>query len=81
LRYGLRVHTQLFRAPVPAAARYRNAKKLFARGSALEQRDDFVKLPAVVNSGLCTLIAAERFPLRYLDFPFGVTLLAVASKP
>lgn len=80
---GLRVHKLSYFEPLFLLPLffYRNAKKLFARGAALEQRDDFVKLPAAVNSGLCTMIAAERFPLRYFDFPFGVTLLAVASKP
>ncbi len=60
---------------------YRNLKKALGRKGGLEQRDDFVRLPAPVNAALCQLIAAERFPLRFLSFPFGVTLLAVASKP
>ena len=35
----------------------------------------------VFNSLLTHMIAAERFPIRHLSFPFGVTLLAVARKP
>ncbi len=80
---GLRVHKLSYFEPLfllPLLV-YRNLKKIFTRGKALEQRDDFVKLPVFVNAALCRLIAAERFALRYLDFPFGVTLLAVASKP
>jgi SAM-dependent methyltransferase len=60
---------------------YRNLKKLFVRGSAIAKRDDFVSLPPALNALLIRLIAAERFPLRYLSFPFGVTILAVARKP
>jgi SAM-dependent methyltransferase len=80
---GLRVHKLSYFEPLfllPLWA-YRNVKKLFGGGGRLEQRDDFVTLPGPLNTLLCHLIAAERFPLRYLNFPFGVTLLAVASKP
>jgi SAM-dependent methyltransferase len=80
---GLRMHKASYFEPLfmlPLLV-YRNLKKLVGGHGSLEQRDDFVKLPAAVNTALCHLIAAERFPLRYLSFPFGVTLLAVASKP
>jgi SAM-dependent methyltransferase len=60
---------------------FRNLKKLFVRGPAIEQRDDFIGLYPPLNALLGHLIAAERFPLRYLSFPFGVTILAVARKP
>lgn len=80
---GLRVHKLSYFEPafLPPLFVYRNLKKRFSRGDGLEQRDDFVRLPGVVNAALRWLIAAERFPLRYLDFPFGVTLLAVATRP
>jgi SAM-dependent methyltransferase len=79
---GLRMHKLSYFEPLfvlPLMA-YRKLKKLIGSGGGLEQRDDFRKLPAPINAALCQLIAAERFPLRYLNFPFGVTLLAVASK-
>jgi SAM-dependent methyltransferase len=60
---------------------YRNVKKLVLRKGGIQERDDFVKLPAAVNTVLTHLIAAERYPLRHVSFPFGVTLLAVAEKP
>jgi len=60
---------------------YRSLKKLVLKEGGIEQRDDFVRLPRIVNAVLTWLIAAERFPIRYLSFPFGVTLLAVAEKP
>jgi SAM-dependent methyltransferase len=59
---------------------YRNLKKLVVRRGGIAERDDFVRLPQVVNALLTRLIAAERFAIRYLTFPFGVTLLAVAEK-
>jgi SAM-dependent methyltransferase len=59
---------------------YRNLKKLFVRGDAIAQRDDFIQLFPPLNRLLTQLIAAERFPIRYGSFPFGVTILAVAVK-
>lgn len=59
---------------------YRNLKKLLLRGESIRSRDDFVQLFPPLNTLLCHLIAAERFPLRFLNFPFGVTILAVARK-
>jgi SAM-dependent methyltransferase len=60
---------------------FRKLKKLFARGDGLAQRDDFVPLARPLNALLSSLLGAERFPLRLVNFPFGVTLLALARKP
>jgi SAM-dependent methyltransferase len=60
---------------------YRNLKKLLTRGDGLAQRDDFVAFWPPLNALLSRLVAAERFPLRLMNFPFGVTLLALARKP
>jgi len=60
---------------------YRKIKKLVGNEGSLKQRDDFRSLPAPINAMLRELVAAERFPLRHINFPFGVTILAVASKP
>ncbi|OLC54991.1 MAG: hypothetical protein AUH92_03075 [Acidobacteria bacterium 13_1_40CM_4_69_4] len=43
-------------------------------------RSDFRTTPGLVNSSLAGLFGAERFLLRHLDLPFGVSLLAVARK-
>jgi SAM-dependent methyltransferase len=59
---------------------YRNFKKLFARGEGIAERDDFIALFPPLNTILTHMIAAERFPLRYVSIPFGVTILAVAVK-
>lgn len=68
----------LFLAPLYV---FRNLKKLFVKGGEIADRDDFIRLPGALNSLLCSFIAAERFPLRFMSFPFGVTILAVATKP
>jgi len=81
---GLQVHKVSYFQPLfmlPLLL-YRSLKKFIgSRDGSLEKRDDFVKLPAPINAALCHLLAAERFPLRFLSFPFGVTVLAVGSKP
>ncbi|HLV78805.1 MAG TPA: class I SAM-dependent methyltransferase [Chthonomonadaceae bacterium] len=38
-------------------------------------------LPAPINGALIALLAAENALARRLNFPFGVTILAIASKP
>lgn len=60
---------------------YRNWKKLTVREGRIEKRDDFIALFKPLNTLLAHVIAAERFPLRFLNFPFGVTILAIARKP
>jgi hypothetical protein len=59
---------------------YRNWKKLTVREGRIEKRDDFIALFEPLNTFLAHVIAAERFPLRFLNFPFGVTILAIARK-
>lgn len=60
---------------------YRNWKKLTVREGGIQRRDDFVALFRPLNTGLAHVIAAERFPLRFFNFPFGVTILAIGRKP
>jgi len=60
---------------------YRNLKKVLVRDGGIEKRDDFVSLPGPINTALTHMIAAERFAIRHVRFPFGVTLLAIAEKP
>jgi SAM-dependent methyltransferase len=80
---GLRVRKvsyfePLFFAPLWA---YRKWKQKAVKAGGLAERDDFIKVPRPLNTLLTHLIAAERFPLRYVGFPLGVTILAVAEKP
>ncbi len=42
--------------------------------------DDFVRLPSWLNAILLKVITAEKYYLKYYSFPFGSTLLAVATK-
>ncbi|HYS77313.1 MAG TPA: class I SAM-dependent methyltransferase [Candidatus Dormibacteraeota bacterium] len=43
-------------------------------------RSDFKTTPGLANAFLARLFGAERFLLRRLDLPFGVSLLAVARR-
>jgi SAM-dependent methyltransferase len=56
--------------------------RLIARCSrqAYKPEGDFVYIRKPSNAALFTLFGAERFFLRYLDFPFGVSAFAVARK-
>jgi SAM-dependent methyltransferase len=60
---------------------YRKWKRLRGRRGDLAQQDDFVATPGVVNALLTELIALERFAIRHVSLPFGVTLLGVARRP
>jgi SAM-dependent methyltransferase len=63
---------------------YRKWKRKWRTGSRsgeLAAHDDFVSVPAPVNAVLTHVLAAERFVIRHVNLPFGVTLLAVARKP
>ncbi len=44
-------------------------------------RTDFERNISFLNRPLQALFAGERFVLRYLNFPFGTSLLALARKP
>jgi len=82
-RVGLDVQRLTYFEPLflPPLWLYRSWKKLTVREGGLEKRDDFIALFKPLNTLLAHVIAAERFPLRYFDFPFGVTILAIARKP
>jgi len=56
--------------------------RLIARysGQAYIAEGDFVYVRRPSNAVLLTLFSLERFFLRYLDFPFGVSVFAVARK-
>jgi SAM-dependent methyltransferase len=60
---------------------YRKWKRIWSRGSGLEQRDDFVRIGPRLNHLLTEALAAERFVLRRVNLPFGVTIAALARKP
>ncbi len=60
---------------------FRKWKRLRPRKGGLAQKDDFVALPGFANAMLTELLALERFAIRHVDLPFGVTLLGVAKRP
>ncbi len=45
-----------------------------------EEGNDFDKTPAILNSLLAALFGCERYLLRLLTLPFGVSLIAVVRK-
>lgn len=56
--------------------------RLVRRGAAAARpgHSDFKVVPGPINAFLGWLFGAERFLLRLMDLPFGVSLLAVARK-
>ena len=50
------------------------------RGQPYEAEGDFAYVRKPSNAVLFTLFSGERFFLRYLNFPFGVSAFAVARK-
>ena len=58
------------------------AVRLIARCRRQSQKaeGDFAYVREPSNATLFTLFGAERFLLRYLDFPFGVSAFAAARK-
>src|SRR5688572_24297989 len=60
---------------------YRKWKRLRPKRGGLAQQDDFVATPGFLNAVLTEAIALERFAIRHVRLPFGVTLLGVARRP
>jgi len=60
---------------------FRKWKRLMPRKGGLAQKDDFVATPGPLNALLTEAIALERFALRHVSLPIGVTLLGVARRP
>lgn len=45
-----------------------------------KKSSDFVEIPPIVNNFLLFSAAVERFLLRFINMPFGVSILVVAKK-
>jgi len=60
----------------PVIASFRIIKRLLRR----VDYSDIRKPPYIINILLTHLFASERFLLRYIDFPFGISILAIAEK-
>ncbi len=61
----------------PVVAAVRVAKKMLGLRTGAT---DFFMPPRALNAALAALFASERFLLRHIDLPFGVSLIAVARK-
>lgn len=44
-------------------------------------KSDFDKTPKLLNGVLAALFSAEKYPLRWIRFPVGVSLIALVRKP
>lgn len=62
----------------PPVALWRLARRLASTSE--HPSSDAAALPRPVNELMYRLFSAERLPLRALDLPFGVSLLAVARR-
>jgi SAM-dependent methyltransferase len=63
----------------PVEAVVRIAKKLPAK-SASEARSDLHSLPSAINRSLAHVLFLERWLLRKIDLPFGLSVVCVARK-
>lgn len=61
----------------PAVAAIRLTKKWFRLGAG---KSDVFNLPRPVNTVLAWILGAERYFLRYISFPFGVSLICTVIK-
>lgn len=55
--------------------------RLISKMIGLEETSDFDKTPGILNGLLGWMFGFERFLLRFVSLPFGVSLIAVARKP
>ncbi len=68
----------------PPIAVMRGGKNLFTRTKSTEgsqQESDLRMLPKPINSFLEGLLSSERYLLRHMNLPFGVSLIASARRP
>ncbi len=70
----------LYFVPLLLFRRWKRATQRNNSGRPIEQRDDFVAVPAWLNTVLTRLMVAEKYYLRHFKFPFGVTLVCVGRK-
>lgn len=70
--------THLFAGILPAVAAVRLLRRVLPRRPRL--RSDFRPTPPLFNWGLVHWLRTERWLLRHLNLPFGLSLLCVAGK-
>lgn len=60
---------------------YRIYKKIFGKNKKGYNKSDYVILPSFLNNFLIFSLKLEAFLVRYLTFPFGVSITCLAQKP
>ncbi len=78
--FGRPVITHANAALFPAAAVVRLARRGQAHDAA-NARSDLRPLPAPLNAALAAILSIEALLLRSMSFPFGLSLVAWATKP
>jgi ubiquinone/menaquinone biosynthesis C-methylase UbiE len=63
----------------PLIFTFRFLKKLFPKRK--KKKTSYIILPSLLNSSLIYLLKLEAFLSRYINFPFGVSIVLMAKKP
>jgi SAM-dependent methyltransferase len=72
--------THVFAALFPAIAAFRLAVRALPRNDDQAPRSELNPLPGAVNGLLTWIMTVERRVLRYVDLPFGSSILTVCRK-
>ncbi|MGC2423996.1 MAG: class I SAM-dependent methyltransferase [Nitrospirota bacterium] len=62
----------------PFVCIFRILKKTFHMAQG--QKDDFVRVPPLINKSLFRIFSMEFFFLKHISFPFGVSIIAMLQK-
>ena len=64
---------------VPIVFIYRIIPKIFS-GFKQQKSSDYVILPSFVNNFFIFLLSIEAFLLKYINFPFGISIMCIVKK-
>lgn len=63
----------------PAVFIYRIIQKIYSK-SKKQKNSDYVILPVLLNNFFIFLLRIEAFLLKYMNFPFGISIMCIARK-
>lgn len=81
-RYKIQVRriTYMYTSVFPAVVLYRSVLKAFKNHAGVKPRSELKPLPNWVNRTLLAIVYLERKLLKYIDMPFGSTIVAIVQK-
>ena len=81
-RYMIQVRriTYIYTSVFPAVVLYRLMLKAFKNYAVGKPRSELKPLPTWVNRTLLAIVHLERKLIKYIDMPFGSTIVAIAKK-